>query len=59
MGVPQSKNSGLKGAIEKLKRLIRKEPQLPEEDPHAYVTSPKKPRPPYRSATAVADEPED
>jgi hypothetical protein len=30
----------------------------PEADPHAYVMAPKKPRPPYRSAAAVADPPE-
>jgi hypothetical protein len=30
----------------------------PEDDPHSYVTAPKKPRPPYRSAAAVADPPE-
>ena len=46
-------------AAEKFKRLFKKEPRLPEEDPYAYVTAPKKPRPPYRSAAAVADEPED
>ena len=57
--MPQTKHSGLKEALKKLKRLIRKEPHLPEEDPHAYVVSPKKPRPPYRSAAAVAEEPEE
>ncbi len=45
--------------IEKAKRLFKSEPRLPEEDPYAYVTAPKKPRPPYRSASAVADWPED
>jgi hypothetical protein len=30
----------------------------PEDDPHSYVMAPKKPRPPYRSAAAVADPPE-
>jgi hypothetical protein len=30
----------------------------PEEDPYSYVTAPKKPRPPYRSAAAVADPPD-
>ena len=54
-----SKNSRLSAAVEKIKRLFRREPHLPEDDPHAYVTSPKKPRPPYRSAAAVADKPED
>ncbi|MGC9995323.1 MAG: hypothetical protein ABSE79_08365 [Terriglobia bacterium] len=55
-------NSGkkwLRVAVEKAKRLFKREPRLPEEDPYAYVTAPKKPRPPYRSAAAVADRPED
>ena len=30
----------------------------PEDDPHSYVTAPKKPQSPYRSAAAVADPPE-
>jgi hypothetical protein len=30
----------------------------PEDDPYSYVMAPKKPRPPYRSAAAVADPPE-
>ncbi len=40
-----------------MKRLIRKPPESPE-DPHSYVTAPNKPRPPYLSATAVAELPE-
>ena len=59
MIMAHSKKSRLSAAVEKIKRLFRREPHLPEDDPHAYVTSPKKPRPPYRSAAAVADEPED
>jgi hypothetical protein len=59
MIMAHSKNSRLSAAVEKIKRLLRREPHLPEDDPHAYVTSPKKPRPPYRSAAAVADKPED
>lgn len=35
-----------------LKRLFKKEPPP---DPYAYVTAPKKPRPPYRSSAAVAE----
>ena len=54
-----TKKYRLKAAVEKIKRLFKKEPRLPEEDPYAYVTAPKKPRPPYRSAAAVADEPEE
>ena len=55
-------NSGkkwLRVAVEKAKRLFKREPRLPEEDPYAYVTAPKKPSPLYRSAAAVADPPED
>jgi len=55
----QPKNSRLGVVVEKIKRLFKKEPRLPEEDPYAYVTAPKKPRPPYRSAAAVAEKPED
>lgn len=50
--------SKLGALIEKIKRLFRKEPELPE-DPYAYVTAPKKPRSPYRSAAAVAELPEE
>ena len=49
----------LRVAVEKAKRLFKREPRSAEDDPHAYVTAPKKPRPPYRSAAAVADPPED
>jgi hypothetical protein len=44
--------------IERLKRLFKRnpEPQLPE-DPYAYVTAPRKPRPSSRGAAAVADPP--
>jgi hypothetical protein len=59
MGMTQPKNSRLGVVVEKIKRLFKKEPRLPEEDPYAYVTAPKKPRPPYRSAAAVAEKPED
>jgi hypothetical protein len=59
MVMAQPKKNRLSAAVEKIKRLFGREPRLPEEDPHAYVTSPKKPRPPYRSAAAVADKPED
>ncbi len=30
----------------------------PEDDPYSYVMAPKKPRPPHRSAAAVAELPE-
>lgn len=39
------------------KSPFRKEPEPPE-DPHAYVTAPKRPRPSGRSAAAVAELPD-
>jgi hypothetical protein len=36
----------------------RKEPEMPE-DPYAYVTAPRNPRTPNRSAAAVAEWPEE
>ncbi len=39
-------------ALNAIKRLFKKEPPP---DPYAYVTAPKKPRPPYRSSAAVAE----
>jgi len=47
-----------RAVLRKIRRLIKGKPEPPE-DPYAYVTVPKKPRPPYRSAAAVADRPED
>jgi hypothetical protein len=37
---------------EALKRMLRRNPEPPE-DPYAYVGAPKKPRPPYRRASAA------
>ena len=42
----------IQNAFAAIKRLFKKEPPP---DPHAYVTAPKKPRPPYRSSAAVAE----
>lgn len=33
--------------------------RCPPEDPYAYVTRPEEAQPPYRSAAALADRPED
>ncbi len=55
--MPQSENRGLRGWLRSIKRFFKRKPDAPE-DPYAYVTAPKKPRPPYRNATAVADRPE-
>jgi hypothetical protein len=42
-------------ALERIKKLFRKEPEPPAPDPYAYVTAPKKPRPSNRGAVAVAE----
>jgi hypothetical protein len=60
----KSKDSRIRRALRNLfqriykKQPSRKEPDLPE-DPYAYVTAPKKPRPSNRSAAAVAEPPEE
>jgi hypothetical protein len=60
---PSQRRSALQGILELIKGLFRKrapepEPGLPG-DPYAYVTAPKKPRPPNRSAAAVLELPEE
>src|SRR5882762_4966638 len=50
--------SRIRAILNSIRRFFKREPDVPE-DPYAYVTAPKKPRPPYRSAAAVADKPED
>ena len=50
--------NGLRALIEKIRRFFKRTPELPE-DPYAYVTAPKKPKPPSRNAAAVAEWPED
>ena len=54
----RSENSRIPEWLDSVQRFFRRKPDAPE-DPYAYVTAPKKPRPPYRSAAAVADSPED
>jgi hypothetical protein len=55
-----SSNPGrIRAALERIKKLFRKAPEPPAEDPYAYVTAPKKPRPSGRSAAAVLDLPEE
>jgi hypothetical protein len=52
--------SRFRAALERLKKLFKKEPEEPPAaDPYAYVTAPKKPRPSNRSAAAVAEMPEE
>jgi hypothetical protein len=45
----------IQAALERIKKLIRKEPEPPAPDPYDYVTAPKKPRPSNRGAVAVAE----
>lgn len=53
-------DSRLKRMLARLRYLLRRrkgsQPRDPEpQDPFAYVTAPRKPRPPYRSGAAVAE----
>ena len=53
----------LEALVQRIKRrkgpvTDRKEPEMPG-DPYAYVTAPRKPRTPNRSAAAVAEWPEE
>ena len=43
---------GTRGIIERLKRLLKRGPEMPD-DPYAYVGAPKKPRTPNRSSAAA------
>ena len=54
----RSKTGRIRAALDRIKCLFRRRPDVPE-DPYAYVTAPKKPRPPRRGAAAVAEEPDD
>jgi hypothetical protein len=54
----RSENSRFRQWLAAVKRFFKRKPDVPE-DPYAYVTAPKKPKPPSRSAAAVADRPED
>jgi len=56
--MPNSQPSRLTEALHRVKRWFRRKPESPE-DPYAYVTAPKKPRPPYLRASAVAELPDD
>ena len=44
--------------VARVKLLFAKRGPDQPEDPHSYVTAPKKPRPPHLSASAVAELPE-
>jgi hypothetical protein len=48
----------LKLMLTSIKKWLGRKPELPGEDPYAYVMAPKKPGPPHRSAFAVAELPE-
>jgi hypothetical protein len=49
-----TRNSRFQELLTHLKRLLRPDPEPPE-DPYAYVGAPKKPRLPRRSASAAAE----
>ncbi len=55
---PLPRSTRFRRALRKLRDWFRREPESPE-DPHAYVTAPKKPRPGSFSASAVAEPPEE
>jgi hypothetical protein len=51
-------NTVAEKVIAAIKRLFERRPPDQPEDPHSYVTAPKKPRTPHLSASAVAELPE-
>lgn len=48
----------IRAALDRIKKLFRKEPEPPAADPYAYVTAPRRPRPSNRGA-AVAELPDE
>ena len=54
----RSQNSRIREWLDRVVRFFGRKPDA-SGDPYAYVTAPRKPKPPYRSAAAVADRPED
>ncbi len=54
----RSLRKSVRSAWRKFKRIFQPDdPGGTPEDPYAYVTAPKKPRPPYRSAAVAEEEP--
>ena len=51
-----SRPETIREVLKRIARLFRKRRE--PEDPYAMVMAPKKPRPPHRSAAAVADLPD-
>jgi hypothetical protein len=45
----------IRDALARIKRFVKREPEVPPDDPYAYVGAPKKPRLPQRSASATAE----
>jgi hypothetical protein len=54
----RSENRRIRELLNRIERFFKRKPDAPE-DPYAYVMAPKKPRPPYRGAAAVAEWPEE
>jgi hypothetical protein len=52
------KGVNLRKALNRVLCLFGRKRLPSENDPHSYVMAPKKPRPPHRSAAAVADPPQ-
>jgi hypothetical protein len=52
----RSENRRMRELLDRIKRFFKRKLEAPE-DPYAYVTAPKRPTPPCRSAAAVAEWP--
>jgi hypothetical protein len=53
----RNQSSRLRQLLDAVKRLIRREPEPPE-DPYSYVMARRRPRPGGNSAAAVLEEPD-
>jgi hypothetical protein len=45
----------MRRAWDRLKRLFKRDPAQPPEDPYSYIGAPKKPRSPLRSSSVAVD----
>jgi hypothetical protein len=54
----RSRQGPIRQFVKAIKRFFQRRPERPA-DPYAYVTAPKRPGPPHRSAAAVAELPDD
>ena len=60
MASPDRKSEEIQKLLNKLKKMLRREPEDPPatEDPYSHVGAPRRPRPGTRSGAAVAEEPD-